>query len=156
MNDFNLIVSSLLLAALLPVSVAALYSLMASHTQLSPTAAMDSAVADRFDSEAERREFHAAHQARQQLRSAAVLAQYRQAMERELVDWDPRDAKPFRQALAAAAIHAAPTEALGPDHDDATDAAPLPQGAQPATPHEPPRQRARIALWRAHQAAQRQ
>lgn len=83
MSDFNLIVSSLVLAILLPVSVAVLYALMASHLQLAPDSAMNSAAVERFGSEAERAEYHAALVAQLELRRAAVMARYRQLMESE-------------------------------------------------------------------------
>lgn len=153
MSDFNLIVSSLVLAILLPVSVAVLYALMASHIQLAPESAMHSAVVERFDSEPERAEYHAAQEAHRELRRAAVMAKYRELLGREIQRIDPRQAEPHRQALAAqtSATHGTET-APAPVGEPRADAAELAAGAAVATASgSGPRQR-RPALWRVHQA----
>lgn len=157
MSDFNLIVSSLVLALLLPVSVAVLYALMSSHMQLSPDSAMHSAVVARFDSEAERAEYHAAHEAQLEIRRATALQRYRQEMERQLSAMDPREAEPYRRALAATAsagaAAAAPANAAPGEANPAqAEAAQQPQAT--TTTADTPRRRP--ALWRGHLTALRQ
>jgi len=98
MESMNILVSSLVLSSVLVVSVAALYAVIARHVQLSPSAAMDSAVVDRFDSEVERAAFHADLEAAQEARSSAVMARYRRIMDSELGARDPRMAQEFRRA----------------------------------------------------------
>lgn len=158
MSDFNLIVSSLVLAILLPVSVAVLYSLMAAHVQLSPESAMHSAALERFDSEAERAEYHAAIETQRQLRRAAVMQRYRQFFEQQLQQrMDPRRAELFRHALAA-------TTDTSPVTDTDAGAAPEEAPGAEATPPDavldtdPARTapRRRPALWRAHLSTLRQ
>lgn len=157
MSDFNLIVSSLVLAILLPVSVAVLYSLMAAHVQLAPESEMHSAAAERFDSEAERAEYHAAIETQRQLRRTAVMQRYRQVMERELQRIDPRRAELFRRALAATT---SPSPAMDADAPAGREQAPgadaTPPDATPATPSDTTRPGRRPALWRGHLASLRQ
>lgn len=160
MSDFNLIVSSLVLAILLPVSVAVLFYLMASHLQLAPDSAMNSAAVERFGSETERAEYHVALVAQRQLHRAAVMARYRQLMERELQRMDPRHAEPYRQALAASASLPQTTDdtpAAAPDRlPDAPDTnAAATDAATAAAPPCGTRHR-RPGLWRVYQAMHRQ
>lgn len=157
MSDFNLIVSSLVLAILLPVSVAVLYALMASQIQLAPESAMHSAVVERFDSESERAEYHAAIEAERQLRRAAVMTRYRQEMERQLDQMDPRQAEPYRQALAASTTSAPDADATAAAaQDESYVEATTPPEVTPAATTASGSTRRRPVLWRAHLTAQHQ
>lgn len=149
----SVLVSSLVLTALLPISVLALYAMLRTHLPLSPTSAMDIATAGRFDSEAERSAFHADLRTAQQARLAAVLARYRQIMEEELAAIDPRRAETYRKALKASAdvlLHAGPTQ---PGNESALARPALPDlQAEPPTGGQPQTVK-RISLWRAQRAA---
>jgi hypothetical protein len=156
-NNLNLLVSSLVLTAVLPISVAALYAMIARHVQLAPSSAMDSAATDRFDSETERAAFHADLQAAQQARTAAVLARYRHVMEDELSAIDPLRAEPYRQAIESVQRHgprAAP-ETVGRDDQDSDSATQAAAGAASSPSAGQPPRRPRLALWRGRQNALR-
>jgi hypothetical protein len=99
MSHLSAIIASLVLSAVLPVSVAALYAMIMRHVQLSPASAIDGAAVDRFDSEAERAAYHADLHARQRVREAATQACYRHIMEAALAAMDPRLAAPYRRAI---------------------------------------------------------
>ena len=58
MNTFTLYLSSLILALVLPISILAMYLMLAHKTQLASTSAMNAAVVQRFDSEAARAGWH--------------------------------------------------------------------------------------------------
>ena len=97
--DITLIISTVVLTAVLPISVAVLYAILRRHTQLLPRSAIDSAIVVRFDSVAERDAFHDHHDAVAAAHEATLLARYRQEMERQLPDVDPRRSEALRRAL---------------------------------------------------------
>lgn len=154
MTEFNLIVSSLVLAILLPVSVAVLFALLAAHVQLAPESPMHSAVLERFDSEPDRAGYHAAVEAERQLRSTAVTTRYRQEMERQLDRMDPRQAEPYRRALSAATVSGQTADAHdGKVHDESsTPGATQLELPSTTSPDGEPRRR-RPTLWRTHLAS---
>lgn len=157
MTEFTLIVSSLVLAILLPVSVAVLYALMAAHVQLAPESPMHSAVLERFDSEPDRAGYHAAIEAQRQLRCTAVMTRYRQAMERQLDRMDPRQAEPYRRALAATTDSGQKADAPAAAAHDESPTSKATQSKSPsATPPDGGSPRRRPAMWRAHLASLRQ
>jgi cell division septation protein DedD len=101
MTDFTiLVICTLALTAILPLSVFCLYVVLAQHVQLAPSSPMDSAAVERFDSESERAAWHADRAAAVAARTAAVLACYERIRQAELGPLDPLD--PRRAALAGA------------------------------------------------------
>jgi hypothetical protein len=113
MTDFTiLVICTLALTAILPLSVFCLYMVLAQHVQLAPSSPMDSAAVGRFDSESERAAWHADREAAAAARTAAVLACYERIRQAELGPLDPLD--PRRAALAGTELPRA-TEAGSAD-----------------------------------------
>ena len=100
MNETTTLICAIVLSCVLPVSTLVLYAVIKNHIQLAPGSAMHSAVTHRFDNEAERAAFHADLHAAVQARRTEALSRYRLAMETHLVRMDPREAAPYRLALA--------------------------------------------------------
>lgn len=109
MDSLELIISSITLTFVLPVSVGVLYLVIARHTQISATAAMDSAIVARFDSESELQAFHDEVNAAQEARLTAAQARYASRRDAVLARQDPIDVGALRGVLPHGHVPARPT-----------------------------------------------
>ena len=94
------VISALVLSAVLPVSVATLYALVARHTQLASESAMDSSVLASFDNVDEVRAYNADLLASCEVYTTRVLARYWQAMLKGLKRMDPDRSAVYRLRVA--------------------------------------------------------
>ena len=124
MNTFTLYLSSLILALVLPISILAMYLMLAHKTQLASASAMNSAVVQRFDSEAARAGWHDDFNARFAAHGAKVQASYQQTQLAQLKAMDPELARPYleRETQIGTAGGAAEVAALAGTAAGAEDA----------------------------------
>lgn len=109
MESLELLISSLVLTLVLPVSVGVLYLVIARHTQICAAAAMDSAIVARFDSVDELTAFHDDVNAAQEARLTAAQARFVSRRDAVLARLDPIEASAPSGALPQGHAQARPT-----------------------------------------------
>lgn len=97
MNDITHLVGAAVISGFLALNVLAMYLYMRRHVSLDPRSSMNHAVAERFDSVEELREFHEQEHSSVGARANAALSRYQRAMARELEAMDPNTARNYPQ-----------------------------------------------------------
>jgi hypothetical protein len=97
MTDLTHLVGAVVISGFLALNVLAMYLYLRRRIALDPRSASNHAIAHRFDSVDELREFHAQEHAAVGARANAALGRYQRAMASELAAMDPMQATKFPQ-----------------------------------------------------------
>ena len=97
MNDITHLVGAVVISGFLALNVLAMYLYLRRHVSLDPRSPMNHAVAERFDSVEELREFHEQEHGSVGARANAALSRYQRAMAHQIGAMDPTTARNYPQ-----------------------------------------------------------